>query len=190
MFLFWLSDQLGMLFRQPFLAEAIAVGLVFCLLSAGLAANVSAINPQTTLVGPSDIRALDWINDHLPADARFFVNTTPWGYGVSRGVDGGAWILPYTGRWSIAPTVFYPFGMDMEGKKETMDWGERAAKVGTCDDQFWDLVKEEELTYAFLSEKAGILQPQVMEDCVGAKRLYQADGVSVWHLDMSANSGK
>jgi hypothetical protein len=190
MLLFWLSDNAGRVFRQPMLAESVAVGLVFVFLIVGVATNFSAVNSETVLVNRSDVRALDWINDHLPEDARFFINTTPWGYGVSRGVDGGAWILPYTGRWSIVPTIFYPFSMETQAKQSLMTLGERAAKISSCDNQFWEIVSEAELEYAFLSERAGNLQPKALEGCVGAERLYQAEGVSVWHLDLGLRTGK
>ena len=185
MLLFWLSDHLGALLRQPVLAEAIAVSLVFCLLSAGLAANVSAINPQTTLVEPSEVRALDWINEHLPTDARFFINTTPWGYGVWRGVDGGAWILPYTGRWTIVPTIFYPFGMETNNTKLIIGWGEQAEIITACSNEFWQLVEETDLDYAYLNQRTGNLQTAAMEDCLGANRIYDSGGVSIWLLKHS-----
>lgn len=190
MLLFWLSNQMTLRLKVHGLAEAVTMSLIFVSLSAGVAENFSAVNSQTILVGQSDIPALDWINEHLPTDARFFINTTSWGYGISRGVDGGAWILPYTGRWSIAPTAFYSFSMETEAKKQLMKLGERAAKISSCDTEFWDLVREAKLDYAYLSDKAGILHPQVLETCQGAVRLYLADGVSVWHLDQNANAGK
>lgn len=190
LFLFWLSDRLGVILRAHGLTEAIVVALIFCFILSGVSTNSSAVNPQTVLVNQGDLRALDWINEHLPTNARFFVNTTAWGYGVSRGVDGGAWILPYTGRGSIVPTIYYPFSMEKQSRKELMAVGEQAAKISSCDDQFWALVTEQALDYAFLTERAGNLQPNAMENCAGAIKLYQVDGVSVWRLDQSLIVGK
>lgn len=68
--------------------------------------------------------------------------------------------------------------------------GEQAAKISSCDDQFWALVTEQALDYAFLTERAGNLQPNAMENCAGAIKLYQVDGVSVWRLDQSLIVGK
>lgn len=64
-----------------------------------------------------------WIDANLPREAGFFINTTQWGFGISRGVDSGAWILPLSGRWTVAPTLFYTVGKDMDQIKQTMDRG-------------------------------------------------------------------
>lgn len=182
MLLMWISDRLGGWLRIRGLTEAIAIGLVFFFMIVGVGANISAVNPETTLVNPADIRALDWINEHLPADARFFVNTTSWGYGVSRGVDGGAWILPYTGRWAIVPTIHYPFSMEANAIKLIKEWGEKASNITTCSGEFWNIVEEADLDYGYLNQRAGGLQVTAMDDCLGPIQIYESGGISVWLL--------
>ncbi len=179
----WISDRLAVWLRIRGLTEAVAIGLVFVFMMVGVGANISAVNPETTLVTPADIRALDWINEHLPSDARFFINTTPWGYGVSRGVDGGAWILPYTGRWSLVPTIFYPFGGREETSANWMGWAVRAAEVSSCDKDFYDLVREAGLSHLYLSDRAGTLQATILVGCKSLQRLFSSDEVSIWYIE-------
>lgn len=140
------------------------------------------INPKTVFTTRADLDAIAWIDQNLPEDARFFINTTAWGYGVSRGVDGGAWILPLTGRWTVAPTLFYTFGEDLDQVKQIMDWGEKAREVTGCSDGLWKLVDEADLTYIYLREGIGRLSAGAMEGCVGIEKVYEEDGVGVWEI--------
>lgn len=175
---------------RPNLTQAVALSLVALLLLLGFRDNFSALNPDTVLAGREDIEALQWIDTHVPAKSRFFINVVPWGYGMVRGVDGGMWALPLTGRWTVAPTIYYPFGKDQETTRQWKAWGERAAAIKACDEDFWALVKEAELDYAYLSVKAGNLQPLMLESCPGANKIYQASGVSVWLLNPELADGK
>ncbi len=138
---------------------------------------------DTVLVRQSDISALEWIEAHTPKDARFFVNTTPWGYNISRGVDGGTWLLPLTGRWSLAPTVFYAFGGDKETAALWRDWGNRAGYINSCSQEFWDLVEEAQLDYVYLREDVGSLKASALQGCPGLKLLYTGRGASVWLIE-------
>lgn len=157
--------------------------LLLGLISFGAYENRDTINDSTVLVNSSDQNALEWIKQHTPEDARFFVNTTNWGYGIYRGVDGGGWILPTTGRWSLAPTIFYTFGADKETSATWTDWSERAMEVTTCDDNFWDLVEEANLRYLYIRDDTSGLQAQVVISCTGARTLYDNGIVSIWLLN-------
>ncbi|MGB4321907.1 MAG: hypothetical protein WBJ23_01050, partial [Anaerolineaceae bacterium] len=134
--------------------RGLSTPLILCvcaaLSAAGAWQNAKAINDETVLATRSDLDALDWIRTHTPEDARFFVNTTYWGYDVYRGVDGGGWILPITGRWSLAPTVFYPFGGELPIFEAWIDWSKRASDLDTCNTEFWALVEDAELDYLYI----------------------------------------
>lgn len=142
--------------------------------------NGHAINPSTVLVTDADRAALIWINEHLPEDARFLVNTTGWGYGLYRGVDGGGWILPFTGRWSTAPTTFYPYGADAETSALWTDYARRASNLKTCDADFNSLLDDAGLNYIYLRAGVGSLQEEALQNCAGLRRLYSGGGVSIW----------
>lgn len=165
----------------------VASAVVLAVLALGVVAwggwlTRDVINDQTVLAREEDLRALAWIEENTPQDARFLVNTTGWGFGVSRGVDGGAWILPITGRWSLAPTIFYPFGAEKDFVRVVNDWGARASQLGGCDAGFWDLVEEARLSHIYLREGVGSLKTEALEACGGLEMIYEKDGVSVWQV--------
>lgn len=157
--------------------------LLLGLISFGAYENYDAINDSTILVNSADQSALEWIKQHTPEDARFFVNTTNWGYGMYRGVDGGGWILPTTGRWSLAPTIFYTFGADKATSATWTDWSERAMEVTTCDDNFWDLVEEANLRYLYIRNGTSGLQSHDAINCAGTRMLYDNGNVSIWLIN-------
>jgi hypothetical protein len=140
------------------------------------------INPKTVFTTQTDLDAIAWIDENLPEDARFFINTTAWGYGVSRGVDGGAWILPLTGRWTVAPTLFYTFGEDLNQMKKIMDWGERAQVVSGCSDDLWRLIDDADLTHIYLRDGKGRLSAGALEDCSGIEQVYEENGVGIYKV--------
>lgn len=174
------------LFRRPWPPAGISAGitaLVVFMLIFGAQQTWNVVNPDTILADQADLAALQWIDAHTPPDARFFINTTPWGYELYRGVDGGAWIMPYTGRWSLAPTIFYTFGGDKAFKAQMSAWGEKAANLKTCDEDFWGLVQEADLQYLYIRKGKGSLQADALRDCTGLKQLYSAGGVSIWLIE-------
>jgi hypothetical protein len=140
------------------------------------------INPRTVFTTQADLDAIAWIDENLPQDARFFINTTTWGYGVSRGVDGGVWILPLTGRWTVAPTLFYTFGEDVDQMKQIMDWGEKAQEVTGCSDGLWKLVNEADLTHIYLRDDKGRLSAGALEGCEGIEKVYVQGGVRIFEV--------
>ena len=138
------------------------------------------INPTTVLVTEDDIDALNWIRENTPEDARFYINTTHWQNGVYRGVDGGGWILPYTGRWAIVPTIFYGFSPDKAQNQQIRDLGEAASDISSCSIEFWEIVREADLDYVYIREGIGSLQPGGLAGCDGVEIVYQEDAVSIF----------
>jgi len=181
--LVWAGDWLGP--RLPKKAWGTAAALLVCaaLLGGGAWLNREPVNASTILADENDLAALEWIEDHLPMEARFYINTTGWGYGLYRGMDGGAWILPYTGRWSLAPTIFYTFSGEAETYARWIDWSQRASGMNGCTEEFKALASEAGLNYLYLREGVGSLQAEALRGCAEARQLYSAGGVSIWLWD-------
>ena len=156
-----------------------AVVLGLCLW--GLDETKNILNPATILVDQADVQALDWIPAHLPQDARFYINVTPWQFGVYRGVDGGWWILPLTGRWVLLPPVVYSWGTKAY-YQQIDDWAARANAIQGCDKNFWGLVSDAHLTYVYLHQGSGALQPDKLTGCQGVTPVYQKDGVFIYSI--------
>jgi hypothetical protein len=140
------------------------------------------LNPATVMVTEADIDALDWVAENTPEGARFFINTAHWQEGQYRGVDGGGWLLPYTSRWALVPTVFYGFSPDTAYVVELRDWGQAANQVSTCSEDFWRLVAEAELDWVYLRTGVGRLQPGGLAGCPGVAEVYRNESVVVYRL--------
>lgn len=162
------------------LALAGAVCLYLC--GWGLKETRSIINPSTVLADAADRAAMEWITINTPENARFFINTAFW-QGVNyRPVDGGAWILPATGRWELIPTIFFGFGE--RGLAEQINARAKAAsELKGCDDAFWNLVEAAQITHLYLREGRGSLQADALMECAGVRVVYQQGGVSIWVVD-------
>jgi hypothetical protein len=134
------------------------------------------------MVTADDLAALEWIKENNPEDARFFINTAYWQNNTYRGVDGGGWLLPYTGRWSVVPTVFYGFSPDKKLVRQTRDWGEEAFNLSACSSAFWTLIKETDVDWIYLREGAGSLQPQALSECAGIYERYANHLVRIYQI--------
>jgi hypothetical protein len=175
---FWLRLEKPLFRKAVLVVAALFVG--FILIFGGWS-NRDVINKATILADQQDLDALNWINTHLPKDARFFINTVPWGFGLYRGVDGGAWITPYTGRWSIVPTNFYPFGDDQAFIEHTRDIAARANRSQTCQDMA-RLATELRLQYAYLKDGLGDFSAWTLQECQNWRSIYRGNSVVVGRL--------
>lgn len=189
--LYWLAEILPLKKNKTKIVNFSLAIIVGAISIWGFSQTKRAINRVTVLATKDDVEAMDWINENLPKNARFYVNTVYWGYNISRGIDGGGWLLPYTGRFSLAPTTFFPYGMSTEENKVWMDWGQRASQITSCDDAFYDLLADADLEYIYIrdgvkpngqKEPAGI-QKQTLSTCPGLTLLYENNSVSIWKLD-------
>jgi len=147
-----------------------------------------AVNKETVLATKSDLVALKWIEKHTPEEARFFINTVGWSANNYRGMDGGGWIMPITGRWSIVPTIFYPMSGDEEFVQNTVDLGSRASSISECGEGFWYLVYDAEITYLYIKEGVGTLQPGALTACEGVRQLTQIEDVHIYLVNSPADT--
>lgn len=81
-----------------------------CLLTAwGLAESRQLVRPHLVLARAADLEAIHWIDAHTDPRAAVLLDAQPW-MGLWRGVDGGWWITPLTGRPTVPPPVAYSWG--------------------------------------------------------------------------------
>lgn len=158
----------------------------FVLLAAGFAAwgmssTRNVINESTLIATHADTAALEWIHQNIPPDARFYNNSVPWQAGIYRGVDGGYWLLPYTGRQSMIPPIIYNWGEPAYVDQIARLAG-RASQLDGCTPQFWELVRDANLSHVYLREGQGNLQPQHLADCPRIHPLYAQNGVYIYEI--------
>lgn len=174
----WLSQKSGWRWLSTLVLAVSILGWIAWSASLG----IDIVNPVTVLVTADDLDALAWVQDNTPNDARFYINTTYWLNNVYRGVDGGGWLLPYTSRWALVPTVFYGFSPDRNMVRQTREWGERASQITTCSANFWELVEEAKLDWVYIREGTGSLQGAGLEGCAGITQAYTNSSVRIYTI--------
>jgi hypothetical protein len=181
--LIWLAAHwIARRVQQRWVAELVLILVVLGWTAWGFTQTREIVNPSTILVTPADLQALEWVRENTPEDARFFINTTHWMGNIYRGTDGGGWLLPYTGRWALVPTVFYGYSPDNAWAGELRNWGQAASQVTACTDEFWALVEEAELDWVYLRTGTGSLQPGGLNGCEMITKVYENSEVLIYHL--------
>jgi hypothetical protein len=139
------------------------------------------INPSTVIADAADRRALEWVAQNTPPDARFYINSTPWLGEIFRGVDGGYWLLPFTGRSSLVPPIIYVWQPE-EAWRRINDWARRSAEIKSCTPEFWELARETNFNFLYVRDGKGSLQPSGLTDCPRLERIYDRDGIGIYRL--------
>jgi hypothetical protein len=147
----------------------------------GVSETRNIINPVTVLAGAPDLRALHWIDENAPRDAVFLINTAGWQGGSYRGVDGGWWIMPLTGRQTILPPALYLHGSTAYASAVN-ETARRAAALSACDDALWGLVRDTGATHAYIQFGVGALQPGALAGCTGTRLVYEGEGVYIFEF--------
>jgi hypothetical protein len=175
------GEAVGSVTRRAWLGW-VAAGLALALVCGwGFKETGNIINRVTILATPADRLALDWIQANTPEDARFLINTALWQGTIYRGVDGGWWILPYTGRQTLLPPVVYSWGKP-DYVNQINAWAQKASALKTCSVEFWKLVVDARLTYVYLRQGAGSLQPDGLKDCPRLNVVYQNQDVVIYQV--------
>lgn len=157
-------------------AFAVTVALLF-----GIRQQIAVVNPETVLARPADRAGLDWVERHLPEDALIAVNAWQWLGRAWAGTDGGAWILPVTGRAATTPPVDYMNSRELiitvdafnRALEEIEDWSDPAAAVH---------LQREGASHIFAGARGGVFDPATLARNPELCQLYAHDGVFVFGL--------
>ncbi|GAF79292.1 unnamed protein product, partial [marine sediment metagenome] len=163
------------------LAVALLGAVIVSLLVWGLSETRFIINPTTVFTTEADLRAIQWIEDNTPPGSRFLTNVVHWQYGTYRGVDGGWWITPLTGRKTLLPPVLYVMG-ERDYVTQVNAYAENTSQLQGCTPDFWDLVHSAEVTNIYLVNGRGSLQPDSLEECANLAIIYANEGVFVYEI--------
>jgi hypothetical protein len=181
----WLTSHVP---RARFLIQS---GYALLLLLAGIWGTghlKTVINPVTIIARPGDIKALEWVAQQTPPDARFLINTSAWMNQVHRGVDGGWWLLPLTGRWTSTPPVMYTYGTP-DYVQATQELNREIASIQPGQEQdLYELVARENITHIYLrdtytdSEGDQVtprITPEMFAGHPAFETVYEQDGVTI-----------
>jgi hypothetical protein len=152
---------------------------VIGILAWGMRDTISIVNPATVLADADDRSALDWIAGNTPEEAVFLINATPWQGGAYRGVDGGWWIPPLTGRQTSLPPALYLDG-ELEYVLAILDRARRMAAIEGCGPDLAELIEETGATHIYLHQGRGALQPGALAGCEGVAPVYSEGEVFIF----------
>jgi hypothetical protein len=163
--------------RAHFFFGGLALGC--CL--AGLWQTRTIVNPATIFAFSDDRQAAEWVAHNTPVDAVFLINVVPWQSGLYRGVDGGWWLEPLTERRTLLPPMLYSFAA-----KDYVDAVDGlAGTVSTltgCSPEFWSVVHSQGVTYIYITEGTGTLQPDGLAACSGIDEVYRIGRVRIYRV--------
>jgi hypothetical protein len=147
----------------------------------GIRSQVTILNPQTLLVRPEDMVGLHWLDENLPQDSLVAVNSWRWLGETWAAADGGAWILPLTGRAVTTPPIDHIYNPDLfkkvrefnQAASAVTDWSD-AAQVG------W--LREQGVSHIFVGERGGFFDPARLAANPETTMLFNRDGVYIFAI--------
>jgi hypothetical protein len=156
--------------------------LLTALLLFGARQQITILNPQTILAQRQDVAALAWLNSELPPSAHVAVNSWLWLGGTWSGSDGGAWIVPLTGRSSTTPPADYAYNRELlesvaafnEQAQAMSDWSTPGAAA-------W--LRQEGVTHVFVGARGGFFDPAALAGNPALELLYAHDGAYVFAVE-------
>ncbi len=164
-------------------AFAAAGGLALALLLAfGWRQQANIINPQTVLAMPEDMAALAWMDANLPADGRVAVNAWQWSGLTWAGSDGGAWVVPLTGRAATALPIDYIYNQALfdeifafnTAATAIEDWGDPAAA---------DWLRQQGVTHVYVGQRGGFFDPAELLRNPALTLLFRHEGTFVFAVE-------
>ena len=138
-----------------------ATGLASYAGLAGARTQLTVLNPATILATAPDRQALDWLDTHLPANAVIAVNGWNWLSSLWAGSDGGAWILPVTGRQTTLPPNDYAYGSAAYQKTIAAFNRQLAQSTDATTPAFQSLLHAAGVTHIFIGARGGPLKPEM-----------------------------
>lgn len=157
---------------------AVFIGLLSVL---GIRAQISIVNPVTTLYLPADREALDWVAQNISSDAHFVTNAWHWQYSIWANSDGGAWLWPWYGLRGTMPPLDYYY--DKPWLSDVNITNESLAKIKDArSPEMLDLLRREGVTHVFIGARGGNLKPEMFVNAPEYKLLYTNGAAWVFEL--------
>ncbi len=143
------------------------------------------VQPEQALAAAGDLRAARWIESSLPAHARFLVNASvvSWEPDFVEPTDGGAW-LPLLAHRSttLLPLVYAGERGAAPADIDRMERIARAARADVAAPATIALLREAGVTHVYLGAYGGPIDEARLAESPAFRRVYGADGVSIYEL--------
>jgi hypothetical protein len=179
-----IADGAGALSKitRPWLGRGAMIIATALLLVWGIRETRSILNQATVIANKADLQALEWVRVNTTPDARFYINPAAWLGSTNRGVDGGYWLLPFAGRFSLVPPALYVFQPPDE-VRQINDWAAQAKTIKGCTAEFWTITSQARLTHVYVRQGRGSLQPAALDQCPRLRLVYREAGISIYEIE-------
>jgi hypothetical protein len=176
------SRKVSKLVKSPSLFPVLSLGVPLMMVGWGIADTLTIVTPFMDLTTEADVEALTWIKTNTPPESRFLINVAHLEGTVYRGTDGGWWIPLLSDHTTILPpTITYGFA----SQEFVLQVGHTAESILTlegCDEAFWELVAQENLTHIYIGANGGPLRPGWFDQCPGVRRVYMGYQVHIYEI--------
>jgi hypothetical protein len=156
----------------------IAGGTLMALLLFGVRQQISILNEQTLLAQHADVAGLAWIDENLPETAVIAVNSWKWLGETWAASDGGAWIVPMTGRLTTTPPIDHIYNPDLFQFVREFNTAAAAAPVQA------DWLRRQAVSHVYVGPHAdlGFFDPAALARNPQMELVYGRDGVFIFAL--------
>ena len=148
----------------------------------GVPHQLNILNDSTRLGRSADIAALTWLEEHTPTQAKIAHSSWKWLGETWAGQDGGAWIVPLTGRMSTAPPIDHVYSPELFAQVRNFnemahaieDWSTPATA---------DFLRQHEVDYIFVGEKGGYFDPAELSRNDSLTLVYQHEATFIFAVN-------
>ncbi|MFZ9858337.1 MAG: hypothetical protein ACO3F2_08415 [Roseiflexaceae bacterium] len=168
-----LISRMGAYWRQRWMRVALILVAVLA-----FASMQRIVRSATILTNQADMAAIAWIDAELPADTVFLTNVTEWMWQVDRGVDGGWWVMPLTGRATTTPPVLFTYA-DGDVAQALYAQTEQVRQIRTVDALDAWLQENPAITHVYATER-GVISPQMVAALPYVTNVYATGDVAIY----------
>ncbi len=171
--------------RRGQIGAAVAVA-VLILGVWGMRERATNVEAYRHFVTPEDLTALQWIDENVPEEATFAINTYFWLPRAPHGVDAGYWIPYMTGR-QITSAAMLVYGEADKTLTDRFIAESRAAERLESDLGGLDELYEMGVHYIYIGKVGDFsgpgLQPDFLRQSERVKTIYEQDGVTILEIE-------
>jgi len=143
---------------------------------------VDVLNPVTVLVTPDDLRAIEWVAENTPPEARFLINTGKWMQELRMGTDAGWWLPLLAKRQVTLPSVLYAQSQGTY-REAVNDLARTVEESESLDDAaLRERLAREGVTHVFVGARGGRLMPQDLDPSPYYRLRYATGPVRVYEF--------
>lgn len=155
----------------------------------GLGVQTRVVDPAYALLRPADLAAMTWVREHLPPDARVFVNSAPaFGDTIYVGTDGGWWLSFLTGHTTNIDPITYAMEASEEPDYQlaVIERNQAVLRHPVASPEAVAALRAQGYSYLYDGPAANppveYLHPAALDASPSYESVYRHDGVTIWRL--------